>query len=137
MKNGILYASMTGHSKKIAEAVGTAHGIEVFNLKDNPKLEGYDQIFVVSGIYGGKGKPELLDYLKNWTTANTGKVVLMTSSMTNLPQTELREAFESSGIGVHDKEFLCKGSFLVMGLTHPNKTDLQEAVSFVEQVLKG
>lgn len=137
MKNGILYASMTGHSKKIANAIGTAHGIEVFNLKDNPKLENYDQIFVVSGIYGGKGKPELLEYVKNWTKLNTQKVVLMTSSMSNFKQTEVREALELAGIAVHEKEFICKGSFLVMGLPHPDKTDLEAAVSFVEEVLKG
>lgn len=137
MKNGILYASMTGHSKKIAEVVATAHGIEVFNLKDKPQLKGYDQIFLVSGIYGGKCKPELLEYVQGWTKLNTEKVILMTSSASDMKQTELREVLESVGIVVHEKEFLCKGSFLIMGLTHPNKAELLEAVKFVEPILKG
>ena len=45
MKNVIIYASMTGHSKKIAQAISEKLGIEAFNIKDNPKIEGYDMGF--------------------------------------------------------------------------------------------
>ena len=75
MKNIIIYASMTGHSKKIAQAISEKLGIEAFNIKDNPKIEGYDMGIFVSGIYSGECKMELIEFAKKLTPANIKSVI--------------------------------------------------------------
>lgn len=64
MKAQILHATTTGHSRKIAEAIAKNMGIPVYNLKSNPQIPPCDLLFIVSGIYGGEVKPELLAFAK-------------------------------------------------------------------------
>jgi hypothetical protein len=40
----------------------------------------------------------------------------------------------NKGIIVVD-EFICQGNFLFFGLGHPNKTDLENAVTFAKEVI--
>ena len=79
MKIGIIFASMTGHSRKIARAVGEAIGQEPQDIKQNPELGKLDLLFVVSGIYGGASHKGLLDYLKKFDKTDVSRVALITS----------------------------------------------------------
>ena len=134
MKLGLIYATMTGHSRKIARALGETLGIEAVDIKTNPHLEDIDLLFVVGGIYGGTGSTELLAYLKQVTSAQVKKVVLLTSSGgKTAQQSDVRALLTGNGIEVAEEEFTCQGGFLFVGLGHPNKTDLQNAVAFAQR----
>ena len=135
MKNIIIYASMTGHSKKIAQAISEKLGIEAFNIKDNPKIEGYDMGIFVSGIYSGECKMELIEFAKKLTPANIKSALLVTSSMKEMTPEKLKEALIANQIEVMRDEYTCKGGFLVMGISHPNKQEIDEAVDFVRNHL--
>lgn len=137
MKTGIAFSTMTGHSKKIAQAVGKSSGFEVIPLKNQPQPSGYDLLFLVAGIYGGQCSPQLLESVLAWSPQTVKKVVLMSSSASGVKQTALREALIQVGIEVDEKEFSCDGSFLFTKFRHPNKTDLQAASDFAQQILKG
>lgn len=133
----VLYYSTTGHSKKIANAVASSLGLQAEDIKENPVLDNTDLLLVASGIYGGQPDPKLLGYFDQVSQNQVKKVALLTSSAgKKTKQVALRDKLNSKGITVLDDEFTCQGAFLVVGLTHPNAQDLNDAVRFAEQLVK-
>ena len=137
MKSVILYASMTGHSKKIALEISEKLGIKAYNIKDNPKIVGYEMGIIVSGIYGGQCKEELIEFAKGLTPQNIKSALLVTSSMKEVSPNKLIETLSLKDIDVIKDEYKCKGSFLVMGMSHPNKDEITRAVAFVKKALEN
>ncbi len=136
MKAQILYVSMSGHSKKIAEAIANNMGILAYNLKNMPQISLCDILFIVSGIYGGEVKPELLHFVKNLSKTQVKKVALITSSTRGIAQGSLRKAVMEAGIEVVKEEYFCKGSFLFFQLSHPNHSEIDGAVTFAKSIIK-
>lgn len=134
MKTSVIYYSKTGHSEKIATAIAQSFGIEPLNIKDNPILEDVDLLFVVGGIYGGKCSPEIQDYLSN-LQGPVQKAVLITSCLGKItPQKEVRAILQDGNIEVDEEEFICQGSFLLLGRKHPDATDIEDAVAFAKDI---
>ncbi len=137
MNAQILYATMSGHSKKIAEAIAKSMEIPIHNLKDNPQIPACDLLIIVGGIYAGQYKNELLEFVKKLSPSEIKKAALVTSSMRCSTQGSLRTTLCEAGIAVEDEEYLCKGSFLFIGLGHPNKSEIEGAVAFAKKMLEG
>lgn len=132
MKIAMIYYSKTGHSKKIAHKIGESLGIEALDIKDNPKIDQVDLLFIVGGIYGGKSSPELQTYVSN-LGEGIKQVVLITSCLSKVtPQKEVRSILVGKNIPVEEDEFICRGSFLFFGWGHPNSEDVKRAVAFAE-----
>lgn len=136
MKTELIYASMTGHSKKIATAIAKKLGINAHNINKNPHIQDCDLLYIVSGIYGGECKPELLKFVQELNPEQVKKVALITSSTKVVPQKMIREVLTSKGIHVLDEEYLCQGGFLFMAFSHPNKDEIHGAVTFAEKLIK-
>ncbi|NLG25673.1 MAG: hypothetical protein GX558_09980 [Clostridiales bacterium] len=129
-KAGVVYATMTNHSKKLAAAIGRALHIGAENAKKSPTPEGVDLLFIVGGIYGGESLPELLRFVNGLDGRRVKKAALVTSCLTKKQgQSSVRALLEAKGIEVVD-EFICQGSFLLRGFGHPNQSDVEEAVRF-------
>lgn len=138
MKTAIVYFSKTGHSKKIAKAMAQNLNMEVINIKENKKPENVDLLFVVGGIYGGQSMPEMTNYIKSLSPTNAKKAVLMTSCTSKVtPQATIRTLLQENKIEVLEEEFICQGSFLFMGMGHPNKADFQSAIDFAKKVIEN
>ncbi len=122
----VVYATITQHSQKLAQAVGKALGVQAKSVEECSKDDQAELLFIVGGIYAGKSHPQLVSYVKNLDNTQVGKVVLITSSasITHRKQKELREILTSKGIAVLD-EITCPGALLFIKLTHPDKRDLQ------------
>lgn len=136
MKTALIYASKTGHSGKIANAIAKELNIPAQNISSNPKLENVDLLFIVGGIYGSQSLPELINYIKNLDNGMVKKAVLVTSSASQkVRQEEIRKILNSKNISVIEEEFICKGGFLFMSMKHPNKTDIENAVAFAKKVV--
>ncbi len=129
-KLSVVYATKTGHSKKLAESIGKALNLKAENISDHPVLEEADILFITGGIYGGQSLPELLEFVKKIEAEEIKKVALITSCASKKQgQDGVRELLQEKNIKVVD-EILCQGSFLLMKMGHPNKEDIQEAVDF-------
>ena len=127
---GIVYATKTRHSKKIAEAIGKTLNIKAENVSGRPVPGDVDLLFIVGGIYGGKSLPELLKFVKSLDAGKIKRAALVTSCASKKQgQDSIRKLLQAKGIEVMD-EIICQGSFLFIGFGHPNKTDIQEAVDF-------
>lgn len=133
MNMQLIYATKTGHSKKIAQAIGAELGIEATDVKDHPKLDDVDLLFIVGGIYGGKSLPEMIDFINTLDGKQVKKAVLITSCVSKkMGQTDIRKTLSEKNIPVMIEEFICQGNFLVFGMGHPNKSDIDDAVLFAK-----
>ena len=126
----IIYATKTGHSKKIAEAMGKALYVKAENVSTRPVLEDEDLLFIVGGIYGGESLPLLLNFVKALDRGKVKRAALVTSGASKKHrQDSVRKLLQQKGIEVLD-EIICPGSFLFIRFGHPNKRDIEEAVNF-------
>lgn len=132
----IIYYSKTGHSQKIAKAIGASIGVEPKNIKNNPVLEEVDLLFVVGGIYSSRTSPELQSFMINNPGTKIKNAVLITSCMSKvMGQNEIRAVMKLNGINVEQEEFICQGSFLFFGKGHPNDEDIEKAVAFANRMV--
>lgn len=132
-QSAIVYATLTGHSKNIAGAMGQALGIRAENAAARPVLGNIDLLFIVGGIYGGNSLPALLNFVKTVDAQSVKKAALVTSSARGQKQDRIRELLQNKGVEVLD-EFNCPGSFLCLSFGHPNEMDLQQAVDFAVKI---
>ncbi len=134
-KTAVIYATKTKHSKKLAEAIGSALKVKAENITENPTLHDIDLLFIVGGIYGGASMPELLAYIKEMEAPALKHAVLVTSCTSGKQrQDAVRRILEEKGIKVMD-EFVCKGAILFVSLTHPNAKDIKEATDFALKIV--
>ncbi|MDF2587124.1 MAG: uncharacterized protein K0S41_965 [Anaerocolumna sp.] len=134
MNTALIYATKTGHSKKIANAIAKELNVLAEDIKSEPKLDNVDLLFLIGGIYGSQSAPELLSYLEKLNNNMVKKVILLTSSASKVAkQSAVRTLLKEKGIEVEEDEFVCQGSFLFMGFRHPNKDDIQNAVTFAKR----
>ena len=132
MKNAVIYYTKLGHSKKIAQAIANELGVKAQDIRENPEIKDVNLLYIVSGIYGGKSAPALLDFLKTLDRQQVNKAYLLTSSGgKTTPAAEVRETLTDLGIPVADEEFTCQGAIFFFGLGRPNHTDIQNAIQFV------
>ena len=134
-KTGIVYATRTKHSEKLANAIGSALDIKPENIDSRPRFAGLDLLFIVGGIYGGESNEELVEYVKSIDPAATKAVALVTNCASGRQkQLSVRRILEGNGVQVVD-EFVCKGAILFVALRHPDKKDLANAVDFAKTVI--
>jgi flavodoxin len=134
----IIYASKTGHTKKIAHAMAEQLGVTPKNISEKPVIENIDLLFIGSGIYGGKASPDLIQFIDTLNNTNIKNVVLFstcTSGKDNMK--DLNDMLVSKGIHVIDKSFVCKGQFLLFSQKHPDDMDMQNAKRFAADVKAG
>ncbi|MDF1521007.1 MAG: flavodoxin domain-containing protein [Brevefilum sp.] len=135
MNISVIYYTKLGHSKKIAQAIANELGVKAQDIRENPEIKDVDLLYIVSGIYGGKSAPELLEFLETLDGQVIKRAYLLTSSCGKTTRAaEVRAVLTEFGIPVAEKEFTCQGAFFFFGMRHPNKVDIQNAVHFVQSV---
>lgn len=85
MKAAVVYSTLTGNTKKVAEAfcAGLGAGAELFDVKDAPDMAAYD--LVVMGFWVDRGHPDQksMDFMKKVT----GKKVFSLFTLGAKPRT--------------------------------------------------
>jgi len=127
MKNAnVVFATKTGHSKAIAEAIGKKLGVEAGNILRQPRVSGVDLLILVGGIYAGKSNPDMVAFAQTLPPAAAKAAILVTSSasVSNRSQKQVREALVRNGIQVME-EVSCTGAFLFLKRGHPDQAEIQ------------
>ncbi len=136
MKINIIYNSKTGHTYKLAKALGEVLGIEPIDICEPHVLNETDLLFVGTGIYSGKPSQELLTYLNNLPNNQIKGAAIFSSSATKVDRTELVvNVLRQKGIEVLNTRFHCYGQFLFFKWGHPNAEDLKKIKEFAKLVL--
>lgn len=131
-----VYASKTGHCRKIARAIGRELGLPVYDVKDRPVLADVNLLLLVGGIYAGQCASELIRCAGALDPSQARSAALITSSTEpNRRLDAVREALTGRGVALAGEHW-CKGGFLLMAPGRPNREDIAGAVAFTRELVE-
>lgn len=133
MKIAIRYASKSGNTKKIADAIGKAANVPA-KAVDTPLKEPVDLLFIGASLYAGRIDGTMKAFLEGLTAERAKRVVIFsTAAGDKRPDDEIREILAKKGIAVDSESFHCRGKFLLANRSHPDDNDCRRAMKFAEE----
>lgn len=136
MKVAVRYFSRGGNTKKIADAIAEAVGVEALTTSD-PLKEDVDILFLGSSVYAYGVDDEIKRFIKE-IDVKIGKVVnFSTAALVKSTYKQVGKLLKEKGIPQASEEFYCRGSFAMMHKGHPNVEDCNKAGNFARKIVKG
>ena len=137
MKIAVRYYTKTGNTKRLAEAVAAAAGVEALPLSA-PIDEYVDVLFLGNSYYAFSIDPEVRDFIRALDKSKVGKIVNFGSAaMLNSTYKKVKSEADKVGIPVDEREFHCRGEFKGVHKGRPNEEDLKAAVAFARKIAEG
>lgn len=135
MNIAVRYYTKTGNTKKLADEIARAAGVEA-QTTDVPLDAEVDILFLGSSVYAAGVDSAVKNFIADLSPAQVKKVVNF-STAALLPSTykQVKELVEKKGIVMAAEEYHCKGSFGLLHKSRPNETDLEKAYEFAQEVL--
>ena len=135
MKIAVRYYTKTGNTKKLAEAVAAAVGVEALPLSA-PLTEKADILFLGNSYYAFSIDPEVRDYIRGLDKNMVGKIVNFGSAaMLNSTYKKVKAEADKVGIPMDEREFHCKGEFKGLHKGKPDASDLKAAAEFARSIV--
>ena len=135
MKVAVRYYTKTGNTKRLAEAVAKAAGVEAFPIS-TPVDEPADILFLGNSYYAFSIDPEVRSFIRSLDKKKVGRIVNFGSAaMLNSTYKKVRAEAEKVGIPVDDREFHCRGEFKGLHKGRPNEEDLKAAAEFAGKIV--
>lgn len=136
MKAAVRYYTKTGNTKRLAEAIGKALGVEALPLSA-PVDEPVDILFLGNSYYAFSIDPEVRDYIRTLDKDKVGRIVNFGSAaMLNSTWKKVKAEADKAGIPMDEREFHCRGEFKGLHKGRPNATDLEAAAAFARSVIE-
>lgn len=134
MKIAIRYYTKTGNTKKLAEAIGSAIGVEAKTV-DEPLTEDIDILFLGSAVYAAGIDQKIKDFIKN-INVNVGEVVNFSSAaLIESTYKQVKKEVEAKGLKMSENEFHCRGAFKFVHRGRPNDDDLRDVQKFAKRII--
>jgi len=133
MKIQVLYHSSTGNTKKVAEAIGAAVGVQAEQITAGHRLtEPVDLLFIGDGIYAGKANKKTMNFIASLDSALVKKAAVFgTFGGEDTAIALMRKLLSDKGIPLCAESFSCKGkAFFFANKQHPNQEELEQAAAF-------
>ncbi|MBR6959658.1 MAG: flavodoxin [Clostridiales bacterium] len=135
MRAAVRYYTKTGNTKRLAEAVAKAAGVEALPISE-PVTEPVDLLFLGSSYYAFSIDPEVRDFIRTLDKDNVGNIAVFGSAaMMKSTYKKVRAEADKIGIPVDDREFHCKGEFKGMHKGKPDEADLAAAAEFAKSMI--
>ena len=132
MRFAVRYYTKTGNTKRLAEAVTKAVGVEALPLS-SPIEEPVDILFLGNSYYAFSIDPEVRKFIQLLPADKVGRIVNFGSAaMLNSTLKKVKAEAAKRGIAVDDREFHCKGEFKGIHKGRPNSEDLAAAAEFAK-----
>lgn len=136
MKAAVRYYTKGGNTKKLAEAMAEAIGVEAKSV-DVPLTEEVDVLFLGNSVYAANMDKEVKDFVTA-NKAKIGKLVnVSTAALIEGTYGRMSKLCKELGIEIDDREFHCKGQFKFMHKGRPDQQDLEEAKAFAREIVVG
>ncbi len=130
MNIAVRYYTKTGNTKKLADAVAGALGVEALPITE-PIAEPVDILFLGNSYYAFSIAPEVREFIRGLDKNKVGKIVNFGSAaMLNSTLKKVRAEAKKIGIPVEDKEFHCRGEFKGIHKGKPDENDLKAVAQF-------
>ena len=135
MKVAVRYYSKGGNTKKLAEAIASVAECEAKTM-DAPIEEEVDILFLGASVYAYGIADEVRRFISDMDVERVKKVaVFSTSALAQRAFPEIERALKDTGVAVEQKNFYCRGSFLMLHKGRPNEEDLSDAKAFAKELL--
>lgn len=135
MNIAVRYYTKTGNTKRLAEAVAAAVGVEAQPISV-PITEPVDILFLGNSYYAFSIDPEVRSFVQSLDKALVGKIVNFGSAaMLNSTYKKVKAEADRVGIPMDQREFHCKGEFKGVHKGKPDAADLKAAAEFALQIV--
>lgn len=135
MKVEVRYYSKTGNTKKLADAVALAAGVQAKTI-DTPVQKRTDVLFLGAAVYWAGIDDKVRDFIASLDPEQVGKVAIFSNSaLAERAYPALAKAIRERGIDVEKEDFYCRGQFKILHHGHPNTTDIENAYIFAKRIL--
>ena len=135
MKTAVRYYTKTGNTKRLAEAVAKAAGVEALPISV-PVDEPVDILFLGNSYYAFSIDPEVRTFIQSLDPAKVGRIVNFGSAaMLNSTWKKVKAEADKKGIAMDEREFHCKGEFKGIHKGKPDAEDLKAAEQFTAEIL--
>ncbi len=136
MKYAVRYYTKTGNTKKLAEAIAAALGVEALPISE-PLNEPVDLLFLGNSYYAFSIDPEVRAYIRSLDPAKVGRIVNFGSAaMLNSTRKKVKAEADKIGIPVDEREFHCRGEFKGVHKGRPDADDLAAAAAFAKSMVR-
>ena len=134
MKIAVRYYTKTGNTKRMAEAVAEAVGVEALPISE-PVTEPVDILFLGNSYYAFTIATEVREFIRSLDKEKVGKIVNFGSAaLMNSTWKKVKKEADKVGIPMDEREYHCKGEFKSMHIGRPNEIDLEELKGFARIV---
>ena len=135
MKAAVRYYTKTGNTKRLAEAVAEAIGVEALPIS-TPVDEPVDVLFLGNSYYAFSIDPEVKAFIASLDKEKVGKIVNFGSAaLLNSTWKKVKAEADKVGIVMDAREFHCKGEFKGAHKGRPNEQDLKAAAEFASGIM--
>ena len=136
MKIAVRYYSRGGNTKKLAEAVAKAVGVEA-KTTNEPLREDVDILFLGSSVYANGVDGNIKTFIQS-LNVKVGKVVnFSTAALVKSTYKQVGKLLAEKHIPLAQEEFYCRGSFAMLHKGRPDEKDLKAAMSFATSIMKS
>ena len=130
MKIAVRYYTKTGNTRRLAQAVAKAVGVEALPISE-PVTEPVDILFLGNSYYAFSIAPEVRSFLRSLSKDKVGRIVNFGSAaMLNSTYKKVKAEADKVGVAMDQREFHCRGEFKGVHKGHPDQQDLQRAAEF-------
>ena len=134
MKAAVRYYTKTGNTKRLAEAIAEALGVQALPITE-PVTEKVDVLFLGNSYYAFTIDPEVRAFVRSLDKNKVGKIVNFGSAaLLNSTYKKVKAEADKVGIPMDAREFHCKGEFKSMHKGRPNSEDLAAAAAFAKSL---
>lgn len=134
MRIAVRYYTKGGNTKRLAEAVAEAVGVEALPISVSVG-EPVDILFLGNSYYAFNIDPEVRDFIKGLDKNKVGKIVNFGSAaMLNSTYKKVKAEADKVGIPMDEREFHCKGEFKGIHKGRPNEEDMKAAADFAKKI---
>ena len=134
MKIAVRYFSRGGNTKKLADAISKAVGVEA-ETTSMPLAEDVDILFLGSSVYAN-GVDNAIKEFVSGISVEVGKVVnFSTAALIKSSYKQVSKLLEEKHISFAKEEFYCRGSFAMMHKGRPNADDCKVAAEFARKII--
>ena len=135
MKAAVRYYTKTGNTRRLAEAVAEAIGVEALPLSA-PIEEPVDVLFLGNSYYAFSIDPEVREFVKKLDKSKVGRIVNFGSAaMLNSTYRKVKAEADKVGIPMDEREYHCRGEFKGVHKGRPNAEDLKAAAEFAKAIV--
>ena len=137
MKAAVRYYTKTGNTKRLAEAVAKAVGVEALPIS-TPVEDAVDILFLGNSSYAFSIDPAVRRFIKGLDKNKVGRIVNFGSAaMLNSTYKKVKAEADKVGVPMDEREFHCKGEFKGLHKGKPDEADLKAAAEFAGKIMEG